>query len=144
MELHNNNPSASINDSANGITLRSDIHCCLDRHSFVLFPVGDEKFMTYVVRGTEVDYAGLFHRRLVTIPTRVADEFVYARFAYCIIKQHRHEDFLNRALPINVKVQTATETLLKEKANKRKRTSLETFETIVEQPGESSVLFCVC
>ncbi len=32
------NHNFSINDVANGVTLRSDVHACMDRHTFALYP----------------------------------------------------------------------------------------------------------
>ncbi|EJF61891.1 hypothetical protein DICSQDRAFT_180282 [Dichomitus squalens LYAD-421 SS1] len=78
---------ATVNDVSNGVTLRCDVHRLLDSQSFVFYPVGDRKYVTYLVRGTSRDYVELLHGREVsTVPLRVSDEFLYARFAYNIIK----------------------------------------------------------
>ena len=75
---------ATINDVANGVALRADVRACLDRHSFVFFPRGDGTFVSYVIKN-EKDYAQLLHRRSINIHERVAEEFLYARFAYTVI-----------------------------------------------------------
>ncbi|TBU27572.1 hypothetical protein BD309DRAFT_604981 [Dichomitus squalens] len=74
-----------VNDVANGVTLRSDVHRCLDRHSFVFYPVDGGRFAAYFVRRGDAEYAELFHRRPVDMPIRVSDQFLYARFAYTVI-----------------------------------------------------------
>ena len=60
----------------------------------MLFPAGDgtERLMTYLYRWS-FDYiplAALLHRRLVTLPLRVADEFLYARFGHTMINNLRY------------------------------------------------------
>ncbi|KAI0762412.1 hypothetical protein C8Q74DRAFT_1318894 [Fomes fomentarius] len=65
----------SINDVANGVTLRSDVRACMDRHNFVFYPTEGGRY---------VAYAQLLHRRLVFMHPRVATQFLYARFAYNI------------------------------------------------------------
>ena len=121
MQERNYNYNAYVNDVANGITLRSDIHRCLDRHGFVFLPAGNKEFMTYVVGDTETNYVGMLHRRLVTIPTRVVDESLYAHFAYCIVNQKRDPDFATIALPVSAAVERAR---AREGAGKRKRSLL--------------------
>ncbi|RPD53584.1 hypothetical protein L226DRAFT_571962 [Lentinus tigrinus ALCF2SS1-7] len=76
------NMSAGINDTANGVTLRSDIHLCLNRHSCVFYPCEPDDYVLYIIQWGEEDYAQLLHRRRVTMPKRVSDKFLYARFAY--------------------------------------------------------------
>ena len=72
--------------------------------------------MAYVVGKYEADYADLFHRGLVTIPDQVSDEFLYSRFAYCIVNQYRSNKFTQFALPNPVAIQEARELRLKEEA----------------------------
>ncbi|KAI1787382.1 hypothetical protein LXA43DRAFT_853982, partial [Ganoderma leucocontextum] len=81
-------------DPSNGLTLRMDLADCLEWHGFVFFPAGNGKFMTYVCRPL-IDYVQLLHRRLVTIPPRVSDEFLYARFGHTIISLLRMGPHLN-------------------------------------------------
>ena len=103
--------------------------------------------MTYVIKPVERDYADLFHRRLVTIPERVADQFLYARFAYSISKQYRSPEFSDLALPINVAVEEAREYRLKrtqEKADRQKGFALETVHE--DQGGDIctyDILLCI-
>ncbi|TBU24393.1 hypothetical protein BD311DRAFT_791061 [Dichomitus squalens] len=82
-------PTTSVDDVANGMTLRCDVHRLLNRHAFVFYPAGDRKFVTYIVLQDTFDYAYLLHGRVVTIPLRVSDEFLYARFAYNVINLPR-------------------------------------------------------
>ena len=76
----------SVNDVANGVTLRCDVRRLLEFHAFVFYPIGEGKAVTYVVRRDMQDFADVLHGRTVTVPMRVSDEFLYARFAYNIIK----------------------------------------------------------
>jgi hypothetical protein len=85
------NVMAGINSISNGITLRSDVHRLLDRHGLIIHP-GEETannqyrmYTMYSLADPGGVYAHLLHCRLVTIPSRVADAFLYARFAYTII-----------------------------------------------------------
>ena len=101
--------------------------------------------MAYVVDGGEVDYADLFHQRFVTIPDRVADEFLYARFAYCIINQDRDDEFSTIALPINAAVRVARAKRVREKASKRKGPAPDTIDESEEQDTRTyTVLFYIC
>lgn len=80
------NGDARVNTHTNGISLRDDVHRCLESHTFVFYPAGNDQFMAYFVRhGGYPDYTELLHRRLVTIHPSVAVEFLYARFAYAVI-----------------------------------------------------------
>ena len=74
------------NDPANGLRLRVDLADLLEDDHFVFFPAapGSGKFMTYLC-DCSTDYVELLHRRLVTLPLRVADEFLYARFGHVVI-----------------------------------------------------------
>ncbi|RPD53601.1 hypothetical protein L227DRAFT_396734 [Lentinus tigrinus ALCF2SS1-6] len=79
------NDVAGLDDTANGVALRSDIHLCHDRHTFVFYPCEPDDYVLYIVVMGEGDYAQLLHRRPVTMPKRVSNNFLYARFAYNII-----------------------------------------------------------
>lgn len=84
MHVYNRNPSVvQLNDIANGVCLRADIHRCLDRAGFIFFPI-DTQFVAYVIR-LEPDYAEWYHRTPAHIHERVSIPFLYARFAYNII-----------------------------------------------------------
>ena len=89
------NQKAGVDTHTNGISLRDDVRRCLDACAFVFFPVhGSDKFMAYFVDdGYWPDYTEAFHRRLVTIHPSVAVEFIYARFAYNVIKLYRPDMF---------------------------------------------------
>ena len=73
-----------VNSIANGVTLRSDILGCLDRSSFVFYPFGDGRYGGYVLK-QESDYVEWVHRRPARVHPRVADQYLYARFAYNVI-----------------------------------------------------------
>ena len=105
-----------INDVANGVCLRSDVHDCLNRHGFVFFPTNEGKFVAYIIGNLEDDYAVLLHRRPVMIHERVAEEFIYARFAYAFINTPRASDFDAVTIPAeaNVTVRERRSTNLKE------------------------------
>ena len=137
MSEYCHNSDAHINDVANGVTLRCDVRCCLDRHGFVFFPVGNKEFMTYVIKPTERDFVDMLHRRLVTIPDRVADQFLYARFAYSIIKLPRDPLFAKVALPININVEQIREL-------RSKRTQEKAGRQMCPALGTYDVLFCIC
>ncbi|KAI0719166.1 hypothetical protein C8T65DRAFT_827222 [Cerioporus squamosus] len=77
--------TGGINDIANGVCMRSDVHRCFDGLGFVIYPEGSS-FLTYVIDGGEADFAPLLHWRLLEVPDRVFPELLYARFAYAIIK----------------------------------------------------------
>ena len=77
----------TVDDVANGLTLRCDVYRLLDSQSFVFYPVGPCKYVTYLLRAKSEGYVELLHgREVATIPLCVSDEFLYARFAYNIIK----------------------------------------------------------
>ena len=97
----------SPNDPANGFLLRLDVADLFRRHAFVFYPagLGDGKFqfMAYMCGGF-FDYVPLLHRRLVTLPLRVSDEFLYARFGLSIIHRVHHcLDFDPFPIPEGVK-----------------------------------------
>ena len=75
---------AGINDTSNGVALRDDVRSSFDRYAFVFYPVDATDWMVYFILG-EVDYTELLHRRLLVLPTRVAEAYVYARFALAMI-----------------------------------------------------------
>ena len=74
-----------INDVANGVALRSDVHGCFDRGSFVFCPLDAGHHISYVI-GWEEDYAARLHRRKVTMHARIPGEFLYVRFALSIFR----------------------------------------------------------
>ena len=98
----------SVNDVANGVTLRCDVHRLLDYHAIVFYPAGERKYVTYIVRNDMEDYAEQLHGRVVAVPLRVSDEFLYARFAYNIIS------LLPRILDVSVKCFPISETLVQQ------------------------------
>ena len=104
-------PKTSVDDVANRMTLRCDVNRMLDRHAFVFYPSNDRKFVTYIVLKNTVDYEYLLHGRLVTIPLRVSDEFLYARFAYNIINLPRLTNASTNTFAINEAVKQEQEAL---------------------------------
>ncbi|TBU31026.1 hypothetical protein BD311DRAFT_825627 [Dichomitus squalens] len=96
-------PPTGLDDVANGLTLRSDVHQCFDLHGFVVYPAGSNRSVAYVVRRGAFEYAELFHRRLITLPNRVSDQFVYARFAYTFINLPRDKGVFD-VFPVNEEV----------------------------------------
>lgn len=137
-------PSADINDVANGVTLRSDVHAYIDQYGFVFYPTDQGRYVAYVV-GRQLDYAKLFHRRLVAMHPRVAIQFLYARFAYNVIHLIRRRWAIpSRSFPIPkevLEVRKAAEEEAEEEANlKRKREDEEgpsflSFVMLAEQQG---------
>ncbi|KAI1787373.1 hypothetical protein LXA43DRAFT_711826 [Ganoderma leucocontextum] len=73
-----------VHDPANGLTLRVKWIKMLGLNLIVFFPAGEGKFMTYVCYPSLGDCPDV-HRTLVTIPRRVPEAFLYARFAYTMI-----------------------------------------------------------
>ena len=104
-------PKTSVDDVANRMTLRCDVQRMLDRHAFVFYPSNDRKFMTYIVLKNTVDYEYLLHGRVVTIPLRVSDEFLYARFAYNIINLPRLTNASTNTFAISEAVKQEQEAL---------------------------------
>ena len=103
----------SVNDVANGVTLRCDVRRLLEFHAFVFYPIGGGKAVTYVVRRDMQDFADVLHGRTVTVPVRVSDEFLYARFAYNIINllQPRVPDVSIERVPITEALRQQKEAL---------------------------------
>ena len=91
MNSYCHNPKAGINDTANGMAMRSDIRRCFDGHAFVFYPYHPSDYIVYIVNKSVPDYAGLLHRRLVTVPKRVSDKLLFARFAYTMINNVIHD-----------------------------------------------------
>ncbi|RPD59293.1 hypothetical protein L226DRAFT_561299 [Lentinus tigrinus ALCF2SS1-7] len=85
MDLYCHNPRALINDTANGLTLRSDVRECLERGGFVFFPLDPSTYLAYSIGLNDRHYAELLHRRPVAMPERVSEFFLYARFAYNVL-----------------------------------------------------------
>ena len=96
---------AGIDDIGNAILLRYDIQLLLDRHDLVFYPGPSlnpeqpKKFHAIVTKRYEYDYARLLHRRQLQMPEHVCDEFLYARFAYAIIKSGRSKAFKTFPIP---------------------------------------------
>ncbi|KAI0075850.1 hypothetical protein K474DRAFT_1772959 [Panus rudis PR-1116 ss-1] len=88
MDQYSVNMSAGIQDVANGVTLRSDVHAFFEGNGFVFYPPTSDgsEFVPYVCMRVPV-YAELLHRRSVVMHTRVAEQFLYARFAYTMISR---------------------------------------------------------
>ncbi|TBU28324.1 hypothetical protein BD311DRAFT_333539 [Dichomitus squalens] len=125
--------TGSVDDVANGITLRSDVHRLLDLHAFVFYPIGDRKFVTYIVQRNIHDYAELLHGRTVTVPLRVSYEFLYARFAYNIIK------LFPKTLPAYIKRFQSKETLRQEQEALRESKQSKMSSTKTAQSALSSI-----
>ena len=91
-------PQPPINDTANGITLRADLHGCMDDHVLILYPKGAR----FVAHFLQENLAETACERYHNIPCRLRAgtgiAFVYARFVYCIFAR------LNSAsIPDNLK-----------------------------------------
>ncbi|PIL32435.1 hypothetical protein GSI_05137 [Ganoderma sinense ZZ0214-1] len=113
------NERARVNAHTNGISLRDDVHRCLESHAFVFYPAGKDQFMTYFVspRGYP-NYTELLHQRLVTIHPNVAIEFLYARFAYAVIHLVLTKEAFE-SVPDNPRVKVWEELLALSEARKR-------------------------
>ncbi|KAI1783217.1 hypothetical protein LXA43DRAFT_904037, partial [Ganoderma leucocontextum] len=93
-----------IHDPANGLTLRTDFVELLAKHAFVFFPAGEGEFMTYMCYPTVTSYLHDLHRRPITIPHRVPEEFLYARFACTMIALVSRRSKLNAfPLPLGIR-----------------------------------------
>ena len=107
-------PERGTSDPANGLRLRLDVADLLEDHHIVFFPAGDgtERLMTYLCRWS-FDYiplAALLHRRLVTLPLRVVDEFLYARFGHTMINNLRYLGWpgFDNTFPVPERYQTVS------------------------------------
>ena len=102
-----------INDVANGVTLRADVHACFDRDAFVFYPLVDDveiqdtpsavspRYVAFVIDAQERCYIPLLHRREVYMHERVSEEFLLARFALAIISLNRDPiAFKNEAISL--------------------------------------------
>ena len=124
MDDYSLNPDAGINDVANGVTLRSDVHACLNRQGFFFYPIGERRYLAYTVKRHEEDYAELFHRREVRMHDRIAGEFLYARFAYNIINLlPQIWKASGRSVPIPQAIRDARDRRLEEKKQKKDKKS---------------------
>ncbi|KAI1784573.1 hypothetical protein LXA43DRAFT_208138 [Ganoderma leucocontextum] len=104
------NMAAGVDTHTNGIALRDDVRRCFDSNAFVFYPAGDgDAFMAYFVdTGGYPDYTEQFHRRPATIHPSVAVEFLYARFAYTVIKLNRLSAVFD-SVPDNAEVKVIAE-----------------------------------
>ena len=119
------NGDARVNTHTNGISLRDDVHRCLESHTFVFkfYPAGNDQFLAYFVRhGGYPEYTELLHRRLVTIHPSVAVEFLYARLAYTVIHIAGPRDVFD-SVPDNHVVKLWEEKLALSEVEKRARTA---------------------
>lgn len=112
-----------INNPANGITLRTDIHECFDRHGVALYPA-EQGFKIHVIKKFS-DYAELLHLRTLVMPARVPIEFLYARFAFTIINLIPESSF-NWLGSVKVPngIEEAKKTRLIKEAESRKKNKL--------------------
>lgn len=117
------NGDACINTHTNGISLRDNMRRCLESHTFVFYPAGNDQFMAYFVRHEGYpDYTELLHRRLVTIHPSVAVEFLYARFAYAVIHLAGPKEVFD-SVPDNPVVKSWEEKLALSEVEKQARTA---------------------
>ena len=131
----------SVNDVANGVTLRCDVRRLLEFHAFVFYPIGEGRFVTYVVRRDMQDFADVLHGRTVTVPMRVSDEFLYARFAYNIINllQPRVPDVSIERVPITEALRQQKEALWS-----MRQASSKTGRSILSSTPPESQDSCMC
>lgn len=100
-----------LDDSANGIILRADLHLHLEAGSFVLMRKSDSGYTLHCLKSS-VDILPMFHNHKIHLMTNVRPEFIYARLAYAILL--KVGGFLSRpGLPkriIHLKAGSGTET----------------------------------
>ncbi|KIP04926.1 hypothetical protein PHLGIDRAFT_120283 [Phlebiopsis gigantea 11061_1 CR5-6] len=75
---------STTEDAANGVTLRADIHRCLDLGGLVFVPVCNG--VVAHLLDYSYDYTPFLHSLPIRLSQRVAIEFVYARFAFNILR----------------------------------------------------------
>ena len=133
------NMAAGINAHTNAISLRDDVRRCFDSNAFVFYPAGHgDAFMAYFVsEGGYPDYTELFHRRLVTIHPSVAVEFLYARFAYTVIKIFRCNVFFD-SVEGNEEVRKIAEQKLLKKLEKQAHRGLNGSEASELEHSQAS------
>ncbi|KAM5541504.1 hypothetical protein V8D89_004694 [Ganoderma adspersum] len=133
------NGDARVNTHTNGISLRDDVHRCLESHAFVFYPAGNDQFMAYFVRYEGYpEYTELLHRRLVTIHPSVAVEFLYARFAYAVIHIAGPKEVFE-SVPDNPAVKLWEEKLALSEAEKQARKDAKLLANIDYTSSETSV-----
>lgn len=109
-----------VNDIANGIALRSDVHKCFDRHGFVFYPLETAsdnesttksttlpRYVAVFIKTREAPYRIQYHRREVHMDKRISEEFLFARFALAIISLNAlHTGLADVAFPVPARLQT--------------------------------------
>lgn len=73
-----------VDDSANGITLRSDLQLYFDAGGFVLMPKSDSGYTLHCLQSSG-DILPMFHNHKTHPMTNVRPEFLYTRLAYAIL-----------------------------------------------------------
>ncbi|RSL45308.1 hypothetical protein CEP51_016103 [Fusarium floridanum] len=78
-----------IDDPSNIVTLRSDVHICLDRRVFAFVPKPDkhqvQEFVLHVLDPRYADFAASYQNRTVHLSDVVSQEYLFARFAWAVI-----------------------------------------------------------
>ncbi|KAH7000492.1 hypothetical protein EDB80DRAFT_765749 [Ilyonectria destructans] len=78
-----------VDDPSNIVTLRSDVHICLDRRAFAFVPKPDEhqvkEFVVHVLDPRHADFATSYQNRTVYLSEIVSQEYLFARFACAVI-----------------------------------------------------------
>ena len=73
-----------VDDIANGITLREDLHLYFDLGGFVLMPKSDSGYTLHCLQPSN-DILPMFHNHKTHPITNVRAEFLYTRLAYAIL-----------------------------------------------------------
>lgn len=88
METYNlaeyNRAEHFLDDTANGITLRADLHLYFDAGGFVLMRKSDSGYTLHCLQSSG-DILPMFHNHKTQLMTNVRPEFLYTRLAYAIL-----------------------------------------------------------
>jgi hypothetical protein len=96
-----------IDDMANAVALRSDIHKTFDDRKFAFIPKGKEQcWVAHFFEDTR-NLGGQYHNRRVSISTDVPTEFILARFAWTVFPRVRH--FVERGPPRVLRITQTSE-----------------------------------
>ncbi|KAI0423398.1 hypothetical protein F5Y09DRAFT_327483 [Xylaria sp. FL1042] len=76
-----------VNQHANKITLRHDIHYAFDSHLFAIVPKHDHYVVhqLHATTASTMEFASTYHNHMVQQPRDVAPEFLLARFARAVL-----------------------------------------------------------
>ena len=115
--LNDDYDRSTLEDVANGVTLRSDLHHNLDAHAFVLYPKGSRLVAHFLREQTAETACNHFHNVPILLHKQTSIGLVFARYIYNIFSKSR----LTEAVDDSREVARLTGSSLADASNKRKR-----------------------